>query len=76
MAEQARILERGYRKYEGRRGGVGASIVTATKHAIQRSLGLKRTVWQKESQNFLASMPFMRHRWNAHVKLQHRLPRL
>jgi ABC-2 type transport system permease protein len=47
MAEHARILERGYRKYEGDRGGVGASIGTATKHAIQRSLGLKRTVWQK-----------------------------
>jgi ABC-2 type transport system permease protein len=47
VAEQARILERGYRKYDGERGGVGASIRTATVHAIQRSLGLKRTVWQK-----------------------------
>lgn len=47
MAEQARILERGYRKYEGHRGGVGSSIRTATVHAIQRSLGIKRTVWQK-----------------------------
>lgn len=47
MAEHARILERGYRSYDGPRGGVGASVRTATKHAVQRSLGLKRTVWQK-----------------------------
>ena len=47
MAEQARILERGYRAYEGERGGVRAAILTTAKHGIQRSLGIKRTVWQK-----------------------------
>jgi ABC-2 type transport system permease protein len=47
MAEQAQILERGYRSYDGARGGVGAAIRTTTKHGIQRSLGIKRTVWQK-----------------------------
>lgn len=47
MAEQAQILERGYRAYDGERGGVGAAIRTTAKHGIQRSLGIKRTVWQK-----------------------------
>lgn len=47
MAETARILERGYRAYEGERGGVGAAMRTTMKHSIQRSLGIKRTVWQK-----------------------------
>jgi ABC-2 type transport system permease protein len=47
MAEQAQILERGYRAYDGHRGGVAAAIRTTAKHGIQRSLGIKRTVWQK-----------------------------
>ncbi len=47
MAETARILERGYRAYEGDRGNVGAAMRTTAKHAVQRSLGLKRTAWQK-----------------------------
>ncbi len=47
MAETARILERGYRAYEGERGNVGAAMLTTAKHAIQRSLGMKRTIWQK-----------------------------
>ena len=47
MAEQARILERGYRSYDGRRGGLAAAVRTTAKHSIQRSLGMKRTIWQK-----------------------------
>ncbi len=47
MAEAARILERGYRAYDGKRGGIGAAVRTTAKHSIQRSLGLKRTIWQK-----------------------------
>jgi ABC-2 type transport system permease protein len=47
MSEPARILERGYRAYEGERGGVGAAMRTTVKHSIQRSLGMKRTIWQK-----------------------------
>ena len=43
----ARIVDRSYRPYEGRRGGVGASMLTVVKHSIQRSLGIKRTIWQK-----------------------------
>lgn len=43
----ARIVDRSYRPYEGARGGVGASMLTVVKHSIQRSLGIKRTIWQK-----------------------------
>jgi ABC-2 type transport system permease protein len=43
----ARIVDRSYRPYEGARGGVGASMLTVVKHSVQRSLGIKRTIWQK-----------------------------
>jgi ABC-2 type transport system permease protein len=43
----ARIVDRSYRPYDGPRGGVGASMLTVLKHSIQRSLGIKRTIWQK-----------------------------
>jgi len=43
----ARIVDRSYRAYEGARGGVGASMLTVVKHSVQRSLGIKRTIWQK-----------------------------
>lgn len=44
---EARILDRGYRRYDGPRHGVGGSISTLTVHSIQRALGLRRTVWAK-----------------------------
>ena len=47
MSTGARIVDRSYRPYEGARGGVGASMLTVVKHSIQRSLGIKRTIWQK-----------------------------
>ena len=43
----ARIVDRSYRPYDGVRGRVGASMLTVVKHSIQRSLGVKRTIWQK-----------------------------
>jgi ABC-2 type transport system permease protein len=43
----ARIVDRSYRPYDGPRGGVGASMGTVVRHSIQRSLGIKRTIWQK-----------------------------
>jgi ABC-type multidrug transport system permease subunit len=43
----ARIVDRSYRPYEGARGGLGMSMLTVVKHSIQRSLGIKRTIWQK-----------------------------
>jgi ABC-2 type transport system permease protein len=43
----ARIVDRTYRRYEGERGGIGTSIRATARHSIERSLGLKRTVWQK-----------------------------
>lgn len=43
----ARILDRGYRRYEGRRNGVGGSIRSLVVHSVQRGFGLRRTVWAK-----------------------------
>jgi ABC-2 type transport system permease protein len=43
----ARIVDRTYRPYDGPRGGIGTSIRATARHSIERSLGLKRTVWQK-----------------------------
>jgi ABC-2 type transport system permease protein len=43
----ARILERGYRRYEGERLGIGHSERVVVLHSVQRVLGIKRTIWQK-----------------------------
>jgi len=43
----ARILERGYRSYDGPRTGVRGAMVSLTRHSVQRVLGLKRTFWNK-----------------------------
>lgn len=43
----ARILERGYRHYDGQRLGRAAAIRTVWVHSLQRMLGLRRTVWAK-----------------------------
>ena len=45
--DQVRILDRGYRRYEGIRRGMRGSMRTVTLHSMQRALGLKRSVWQK-----------------------------
>jgi ABC-2 type transport system permease protein len=47
LGADARIVDRSYRPYDGERGGVGASIRATIKHSVQRSLGIKRTIWQK-----------------------------
>jgi ABC-2 type transport system permease protein len=43
----ARILDRGYRAYDGPRLGVRGAMRSLVVHSIQRALGLKRPVWQK-----------------------------
>jgi ABC-2 type transport system permease protein len=43
----ARILDRGYRRYEGERRGVGGALRTLTRHSVQRALGLRRSPWAK-----------------------------
>ena len=55
----ARIVDRSYRPYEGARGGVGASMLTVVKHSIQRSLGIKRTIWQKVLPAFTIAISFI-----------------
>jgi ABC-2 type transport system permease protein len=47
LGADARIVDRSYRPYDGPRGGVLASMRSTTKHAVQRTLGIKRTIWQK-----------------------------
>jgi ABC-2 type transport system permease protein len=39
---EARILDRGYRRFEGERGGTAAAIATVVVHTSQRLLGLRR----------------------------------
>ena len=43
----ARILDRGYRRYLGRRRGVRGAVRTVALHSIQRALGLRRSAWAK-----------------------------
>jgi ABC-2 type transport system permease protein len=46
-AAPARILDRGYRPYDGPRLGPNGAVRALTKHSIQRVLGLKRSFWNK-----------------------------
>lgn len=46
-APGARILDRGYRRYEGKRRGVRGAVRSLTVHSVQRALGLKRPVSAK-----------------------------
>jgi ABC-2 type transport system permease protein len=43
----ARIYEQGYRRYDGERLGVSASIASLAVHSMRRGLGLRRTFWAK-----------------------------
>lgn len=43
----ARILDRGYRAYEGPRLGVGGAVRSLTLHSVQRVLGYRRSGWTK-----------------------------
>lgn len=43
----ARILDRGYRRYQGDRLGVPGAVRSLVRHSIQRALGLRRSAWAK-----------------------------
>ena len=43
----ARILDRGYRRYQGERSGVPGAIRSVVLHSLQRGLGLRRNLWAK-----------------------------
>ncbi len=47
MSADARILDRGYRAYDGPRLGVRGAVRSLTKHSVQRVLGFKRVAWAK-----------------------------
>jgi ABC-2 type transport system permease protein len=59
LGEDARIVDRSYRPYDGQRGAVGASILATMKHSVQRSLGIKRTIWQKVLPIFSIGIAFV-----------------
>ena len=43
----ARIVDQGYRSYDGPRRGAGRAIVTLARHSALRALGLRRSIWAK-----------------------------
>ena len=43
----ARILDRGYRRYEGPRTGMKGAVLAVVVSTVQRILGLRRSVWAK-----------------------------
>ena len=47
VAGEARILDRGYRSYQGGRSGVSGAVRSVVRHSVQRALGLRRTLWAK-----------------------------
>ncbi len=56
----ARILDRGYRSFTGRRTGTRGAIQSLVKHSVQRVLGIKRNAWTKVlpfATAFLAYVP-------------------
>lgn len=44
---QARIIDRGYRRYSGDRGGRRGAMITVWRQSVQRALGLRRSPWAK-----------------------------
>lgn len=44
---EARILDRGYRHYDGERSGVPGAVRSVVRHSVQRGLGMRRTIWAK-----------------------------
>ena len=44
---EARIIDRGYRRYDNDRTGVGGAIWSVMRHSIQRGLGMRRPIWAK-----------------------------
>lgn len=47
MSDQARILDRGYRGYDGPRGGVADAVRVVTKFSLGRVMGIGRGVFAK-----------------------------
>lgn len=43
----ARILDRGYRSYDGPRRGVAGAVASLARHSALRALGLRRPFWTK-----------------------------
>ncbi len=47
MSDQARILDRGYRRFDGDRGGVADAVKVVTRFSLGRVMGIGRGIWAK-----------------------------
>lgn len=56
---EARIIDRGYRHYDGERTGVRGAIWSLARHSIARGLGLRRTIWAKALPVVAAAIAFI-----------------
>ena len=56
---EARIVDRGYRKYDGPRTGMVGAVRTVVVHSLQRSLGMRRTLWAKVFPTIAVAMAYI-----------------
>ncbi|MCU1453103.1 MAG: hypothetical protein JWN46_1249 [Acidimicrobiales bacterium] len=56
---ESRILDRGYRRYEGARRGVGGAVKSLAIHSAQRALGLRRSPLAKVLPVLTAALSFV-----------------
>lgn len=47
MTDQAQIYDTGYRAYDGDRGGLAHAMWSTTRHGVERTLGIRRSIFQK-----------------------------
>jgi ABC-2 type transport system permease protein len=59
MAGEARILERGYRRYEGERRGTASAVRSLTLHSVRRLLGLRRPFRAKVLPGFVILLTYL-----------------
>jgi ABC-2 type transport system permease protein len=57
--DDARILERGYRRYDGPRGGTAQSVRSLTVHSLRRVLGLRRPFRSKALPAFVILVSYL-----------------
>ncbi len=58
MAE-ARIIDRGYRRFDGERRGTGAAVTALVRHTVQRLLGLRRRFRHKILPLIVAAIAYL-----------------
>lgn len=56
---QARIHDRGYRPYDGPRGGVPAAMRSVGRQSVQRAFGIRRSIWAKLPPVLIVALAFV-----------------